>query len=385
VKKTGGGVASRTRVGGWVDRGREKYYKGLEKYTGGLGRGVAMKGRAKLEKEKEEKMKKLEITFGDLKSIDLKVLEDKAGGKLGTAEDKALWLKAAAAQGKLGEKQKTAEKFMKEGGERELSKKDLSEITDKNLYLATTTRNAQKRIQSKNENEVPEELRDEFRNASNDRKEEMIREQIMREKIADLEKEGKAHYATQGLDDKLVAKAWMEGQTPEGMKNNIKRLTMKEQSALAEGLVKNIRQFKDGNLVDYEGKVIKKSSEIAPEDRKDVEEKNLKYSIASAKLGKKLEQVFAWGGSEIEEKIKEGLKEFSTQDIKKLKTDDIAKYGKYLSVTQLDALRKEADVERMMAAKESIVNEGKSHPLYDYVTKDSPFYSGLEKDKKDKG
>jgi len=95
-KKVGGGVASRNDfVGRNVDKVKGKYYEGLEKYTLGLGRGAAMKGKASIEKKKEEKMKKLEVDFGDLKSIDLNVLEKKAGGKLGTTDDKALWLKAA--------------------------------------------------------------------------------------------------------------------------------------------------------------------------------------------------------------------------------------------------------------------------------------------------
>ncbi len=235
-KKVAGGTAGRFKS---VQRAQDSltrgYHKGLAKT--GVFRGTAMQKQAAYEKKKEERMKEKEGKYGDLKSINLEILQGKAEGTSGTKEDRALWLKAAAAQGKLGDKkyEDTTKKFMKYG-EHAMSKKEVDEITDKNLTLSTQTGESQDRIKNKDYKSFNEEAQGRLK-----KKETTLEEEIKREKVAGLTKEGKVHQL-QGLRNAEDAKAFVKGQTSEELKSNTKRLSKDEQIGFAKGIGENIKK-----------------------------------------------------------------------------------------------------------------------------------------------
>ncbi len=340
AKKVGGGVASRNNfVGRNVDKVKGKYYEGLEKYTLGLGRGAAMKGRASIEKKKEEKMKKLEVDFGDLKSIDLNVLEKKAKGKLGTTDDKALWLKAAAARGELGKHEKTAKEFMT-GAERSLNKKEVNEITDKNLVLATKTSEAQKSGKTD--------------------------EEIMTEKMNDIVENGEAH-KVQGLGNSAMAtKVWHDGQDSEQRKNSMNRMNEKQRSELAEGYTLNTIQ-NEGEYTKLRSSAASRDPVIGPAAREKME-KDSDFRTKAVEAGKGLGEAFTIGSITATDEIEKAFDKFNHKTIAKLTSDDVDDHGYSSTDDQIRGLNKAGEyktVEKIIKSKENRMRHLGSGQEYD--------------------
>ncbi len=278
-KKAAGGVASRTRVGEWADSVKEKAYRGIGKIPGG--QGIAIGGLAGMEKKKDEKSKSLEKKYGDvdLKNLDLELLKAKADSKLGTTDDKALVLKVAAAQGKLGDKDKDGNfiygKHINDA-ERSMSKKDISEITGKNLQFSTMTTAGQDKIK---------ELKDKEHLTQ-----EQAEEKVMRDKMADLIREGKQH-EVQDLDNPLSLKAWHESQDPDQRKGAI--------SKMAKGDQRN--KMQEGYM---------KMASSAGDEGKEVE-----YRVNAVRLGKDLDKAFE---GVTDKKREVAFSKFDAKDISKL-------------------------------------------------------------------
>jgi len=327
-KKVGGGVASRNDfVGRNVDKVKGKYYEGLEKYTLGLGRGAAMKGKASIEKRKEEKMKKLEVDFGDLKSIDLNILEKKAKGKLGTTDDKALWLKAAAARGELGKHEDTAKEFMT-GAERSLSKKEVNEITDKNLVLATKTSEAQKSGKTD--------------------------EEIMIEKMNDIVENGEAH-KVQGLGNSAMAtKVWHDGQDSEQRKSSMNRMNAKQRKELSEGYLLNTIQDETAYTT-LRSSATSRDPVIGPAAREKIE-KDSEFRTKAVETGKGLEESFTVGSTIATDEIEKAFDKFNHKTIAKLSSDDVDSHGYSATDNQITGLNKAGEyktVEKIIKSKEN--------------------------------
>ncbi|NOQ67863.1 hypothetical protein GQ568_00290, partial [Patescibacteria group bacterium] len=233
--KLAGGLGR--RAGGEITKRSDNLSKGVEgtKQWGynRMGKipgfqGAALKGKASIEKKREDRLKKMEMDFGDLKSIDLKLLEEKANSKLGTTDDKALLLKAAAAQGKLGDPK--YEDYLK-GAEASMSKKDLDETTDKNLSMATMTNEAKTRSTDSFSQDAQGRM---------SRSESTRDDEIRREKVSDLEKEGKINQI-QDLDSPEIAKAVYKNLSLEGKKKAINSMPKDQQDKWAKGLGESIQ------------------------------------------------------------------------------------------------------------------------------------------------
>jgi hypothetical protein len=326
-KKTGGGIASRNdRVGGWIDRRKAGYYKNLEK--AGL-KGSAIKGRASMEKSKEDKMKKIEVEFGDLRSIDLKVLETKANGTFGTSDDKALWLKAATAQSKLGEHEDTAKKFMT-GAERSLSGKEMSGVTDKSLVLATKTSEAQRDIKSKTKTE----------------------EQVMTEKMNDVIKDGKAH-EVQGLSDATAAKVWHEAQETDQRKSSLSRMNKEDKKSLSEGYFKNTIQNETAYAT-LKSNAVSRDPVMGPAARKKIE-KDDEFRAKAVETGKDLEKSFTVGSTIVADKIENAFGKFDAKTVGKFSEEQLEKYGHNTTAAQwrdLDRSNKTTQYNIVLKAKQ---------------------------------
>lgn len=352
-RKAGGGIVNRNKA---LSRSADSIKRGGYGLMGkvpGL-KGAALKGKAGVEKKRQEKLQKMEMDMGDLKNIDLTILESKANGIRGyggTTEDKALLLKAAAAQGKLGDKNDDGTlKYEKhfEGAEPALGKKDMDEITNKNLSFATMTNEGKKDIE-KYEKTTNSETGENYTV-------EEAKEKVMRNNMADLIRDGKAH-EVQDLDDATTAKIWHESQDSDQRKSSINRMAKDQKEKLSDGYLKNVRKLdEDGSIVNGKGEIVRRddgSSEFEDEKEKIKEDTNIKFSTNSVKLGKDLEKAFAWGGAEAGEKISEAFKEFSAKEVAKLSNEDLEKHGHNANASQVSNLNRASEYEAINSIESS--------------------------------
>ncbi|MCK4592735.1 hypothetical protein KAT63_04865 [Candidatus Parcubacteria bacterium] len=359
-RRAGGEVTKRSdHLSRGVEGTKKWGYNKLGKMPGM--QGAALKGKAGIEKRREDRLKKMEMDFGDLKSIDLKLLESKANSTLGTSDDKALLLKAAAAQGKLGdtEKDKDGKTVMKygeymTGAETSMSKKELGEITDKNLSMALQTNEGKERIAEIGKNPSKAGLSSEAQERLT-KKESTKEEEYLREKMDDVVKDGKA-YEVQDLDNEMSAKVWHESQDNDQRKSSFNRMNKEDRGKLSDGYLKNVKTFnKDGDIVNGKNEVVKKKGADGFEDEKKKinEEKNIKFSTDSVKLGKDLEAAFEWGGKDAAKNISKAFREFSPKEVAKLSNKDLEKYGHNANTSQVHNLDRAGEYEAIRSIKNS--------------------------------
>lgn len=329
-KKVAGGVDNRVlggRASEWGKKQKEKVLLGL---PGGIGRGTVLKDRARDEKKKDKDMKEIRVEFGEAKNRDLDQYQKKANSALATKEDKVLFAETAAAQGKLGDSKYAGDikKFMPEI-EKTLSKKDLEEgITNKNLSLATETSESKARIKNLDTTGMDDKDKIKFAGASNNQKEEMVKEQIMKEKMADLIRDGKVH-EVQGLDNGMAAKVWHESQTLEQRKSNTTRMAKDQKGLLQKGYMANTTD--------------------APADM----EKDIEFRTNAVKMGADLEESFKRGLNIIESDIAEAFSEFSSKEIIKFTPEQLEKYGNNVNASQVRALNREGEQKKVGYIRES--------------------------------
>ncbi len=362
-KKVASGVDRRTggKASDWARKRKEEI---LLKIPGGAGRGTVLKDRAKNEKEKDENMKKIRVEFGEAKNRDLDEYRRKANGALATNEDKVLFAETAAAQGKLGDAKYAGdlEKFMPTI-EITLSKKELEEgMTNKNLSLATETSESKARIKNLDTTGMDDRDKTKFASASNTEKKEMVKEQIMKEKMADLIRDNKTH-EVQGLNDGMSAKVWHESQTVDQRKSNTTRMAKDQKGLLQKGYMANTSD--------------------APVDM----EKDIEFRTNAVKMGADLEESFKKGGSIIEADIQEAFSEFGAKEIIKFTPTQLEKYGANANSSQVRALNREGEQKKI-----KIIRESKQNKLIEVKAdlagiKTGPARDVLEKEEKqlDKG
>ncbi|MCK4918890.1 MAG: hypothetical protein KAS01_00720 [Candidatus Pacebacteria bacterium] len=261
AKQAGGAVTARNpRIANTIDKARVYKQEKLSKIPL-IGKGLALQDKANQQKGKQEKIdNRLNKYGGDLGTIDVDL------AMKGDNIDKAIGLKAAAAQGKLGNKnaqgiQKYDEHFASTRSH--LSEKDIKDLSNKNLQFSLTSKASQERIKAPTDENMAKDLKDAFKSAGNDKnkQQEIVKEQIMREKVAEREKEGDVH-KIQGLGGEMESRAFIQGQTKEGQKNNVRRLAKDEQDSLAKSLGKNVRITGDTSLMKAKLKIDGKLDEV---------------------------------------------------------------------------------------------------------------------------
>ena len=351
-RKAGSGAINRNKT---LARGADSIRQGAYGVMGkvpGL-KGAALRGKAGVEKSRQEKLQKMEMSMGDLQNIDLTILESKANGTLGyagTTEDKALLLKAAAAQGKLGDLKKNEEgtvhkdsggntemvyaKYF-EGAEPALGKKNMDEITSKNLGFATMT-NEGKKDAEKYEKIINPETNENYTT-------EEAKEKVMRSKMADLIRDGKAH-EVQDLNDATTAKIWHDSQDSDQRKSSTNRMAKDQRRELAEGYMSNTighdLSSTDANNA-YAG--------ASEEDKK----RDMKYRANAAKLSGDLQNSFICGGVVMADEIKEAFGQFSAKDITKMSNKDITKHGHSATGSQVKNLSRAGEYEAIGSIQKS--------------------------------
>ncbi len=388
-KRAAGGVASRTRLGSGYNALRDKVeQKGIAKIPF-IGKGIVLKNMANRQKEKEEKMKKMEVEFGDLKNVDLDMLKDKAGkafGVDGTTDTKALLLKAAAAQGKLGERDEHGK--LKYGGEelnqaeRSLSKKDLEQITNKSLTLATMTTDAKNRINTASGDgtrtnlKVMEGMTDEQKTEyktltdSNQRKI-FVEDQIKREKMRDLVKENKAH-EVQDLDDASTAKIWRDSQLSEQRKSSTNKMSEEQRADLQKGYMANtVGGHLELSDPDYVNKVTAdrariKAEAVGTDIQKSIAANKLldneeKFRTEAVNAGKDLKEAFK-GCEDSAKSIGDSFSKFDAKVVGKFSDTQLKDYGHHATMSQVRSIFRDGKETEVETIKNKKVLEASSNP-----------------------
>ena len=343
-KKAGGAVVNRSEK---LSRGADSLKRGAYGIMGKVPslKGSALKGKANVEKARQDKLQKMEVDMGDLKNIDLTILESKANGIKGyggTTEDKALLLKAAAMQGKLGDKNDDGsmkyDKYLA-GAEPALGKKDLDEITNKNLSFAAMTNEGKKDVEKykKVENSA----------TGTEYTEEEAKEQVMKDKMADIVEDGKAH-EVQGLGGSAMAtRVWHDGQDSDQRKSSMNRMSDKQRKELAEGYMTN--------TIGHGLAPAAAAAAYTGADEED-KKKDMKYRTNAAKLSGDLEESFTRGGAIMAEEIGQAFGQFSVKDITKMSNKDIVKYGHNATGSQSKNLNRAGEYEEVDLVKKSKEN-----------------------------
>jgi hypothetical protein len=338
-KKAGGGVDNRIMKGRVSDWGRKKKENILKNIPGGLGKGSALKSQAETERKKEDKMKTVRLEFGEAKSRDLDLLQQKANGKLATKEDKALFAETAAAQGKMGDATYAGDikKFMPEL-ERTLSGNDLNAITDKNLSLVTETTEAKNKINNPKDTGMSAENKAKFATASNAEQKEMVADQIRREKMNDLVESGETH-KLQDFRDGKTTKIYDEVVSKEQKKSDANRMSKKQRDELSEGYMENTL-----SVADY--------ATATADQKKD----DLKYKTEAVNVGKELTEAFASGGADAAADIAKAFSKFDSKRIAKFTEDELRDHGHAANSSQIRSMNrdgKQDELEIVKIAKET--------------------------------
>jgi len=289
------------------------------------GKGMALQSKANQEAKKQKAVDdRLKKYGGDLKAIDVN-LAMKSGNRV----DQAIGLKAAAAQGKLNDSK--YEKQFKQS-QTLLSKKDLGELTDKNLKFAALTADSQRRISNGEgfDTGATKRMNDNMtlRRVSIEKARE---EEIMREKMMDLVADNKAG-AVQNLSDKDVARIWTESQSRGQLTSSVKSLNKDKKNDLAKGASEAAKDITDA------GKRIKLAA-VALQAGAKVEEALPKGTLSDTDYNKQVQNLF------------DG---FNVSDAADRDKEDLGKYGYMLSAEINKNIAKNATSEQVEAIRGSL-------------------------------
>lgn len=330
-KKAAGGVASRTSLGAGYNKLRDAAERRVIARIPVVGKGIVMSNMASREKEKERKMKEKEAEYGALKNIDLGLLKGKAEGvlgKTGTTDDKALLLKAAAAQGKLNdpEYRDYLRDHMAEA-ERSLSKKDLEEITGKNLGFVLETYEGKTEVE-KYKNKTNSVTGNNYTDAE-------AKDQVLRDKISELEKENKINQI-QDLDNPEIAGRVYEGLSPEGRKRAISSMPKDQQAKWAQGLQGAIKDH--GTLT----------------NRTDIDN-NLKMITAKIKLDGNMNEILTLKGADDIRNVSNIVEQLNTGQLAHLSEGSLDKASEAITMSQIKNLLKAGENEMVNKIKDKLV------------------------------
>ncbi|MBW6441070.1 hypothetical protein K0B03_03500 [Patescibacteria group bacterium] len=341
------------------DKLRDKKEWLNEKLPGGKSRIIANK--AERERNKEDNMKKARVKFGREEDRELSVMLDIATGKLpATPEEKAATAETAIFGGKVLDN-KTDLQEMMPAVESALSAKELKDNTHKDLNFALMTSKSQKRINNvdyEDTNKMDEDIKDQFTpSASNDKKKELVEEQIMRETVREMKEDGKDISKLNNLDDKRVSRVINDTLDSEDKRSLNNRLTKKKQKEFATGLAENGKTKEEIDELNNKANTGSDDEKIAAKKALKKDE-NLK--IDAVNFGADLKDVFAKSGVDFEKHVAKSFSKFNPDVVAKLSDADLLKFGSEATSSQVHHLNRNGKEDRIKiieTAKEEKIKE----------------------------
>ncbi|MDF1498193.1 MAG: hypothetical protein P1P85_02460 [Patescibacteria group bacterium] len=346
-----------------------------KKLPGGKVRNV--KNKAEQEKNKEDKMKKTREKLGREEDRELSVMFDITKGAIlkfglpATPEEKAATAETAIFNGKVLDNKSDLQKMMP-AIESALSKKELKDNTHKDLNFALMTSKSQKRINNvdnEDKDKMDKDIKEQFVDGiSDDKKRELVEEQIMRETVREMKEDGKDISKLNNLDDKRVSRVINDTLDSEDKRSFENRLTKKQQKEFATGLAENGKTKEE---IDELEALVDTGSDEEKEAAKEELKKDEDLKIDAVNFGADLKEVFAKSGPDMEKHIKKAFPKFNSDVVAKLSDTDLLKFGAEATSSQVHHLNrngKEDKLKVIREAKDNKINTLKSlTPNYNYL------------------
>ncbi|MFZ2970118.1 MAG: hypothetical protein WA063_03150 [Minisyncoccia bacterium] len=346
-KKVAGGLDNRVLGGRGSQIGRDIRDKAYKKL--GMSGTILVKA-GELQKDKEDKMKKTREKYGTpSENIDLDTavaVGNKSGASL---QDKAYAMEVISAHGKLADpKYAKAVKDFTPAAEEALNSKELKAVSDKSLQFAASTKDGKKRISEIGLDHGRTAGLSEEAQGRLSRGETSNEEEFMREKMAGLIREGKAH-EVQDLDHGLSAKAWKESQTSDQLKATTSRMTEEQRAKLQKGYMTNTIEAPDYAAT-------KTAALGGDADAIKKLDNDMKFKIEAVNAGKSLTEAFSSGGVDAASHIEKAFKKFDAKRVGKFSETELRDHGHNATMSQVRTIfrdGKEDEVKEIRKQKDN--------------------------------
>jgi len=336
-----------------------------------------VKNKAKLEKKKEDKMKKTREDMGSEENREMSLMFDVAKGSIlklslpATPEEKAVTVETAISKGNVLDNKPKLQKLMP-AVESALSEKELKDNTHKDLNFALMTSKSQKRINNVDDEDMgkmDEDIKNKFTSASNNEKKELVEEQIMRETVREMKEDGKDISKLNNLDDKRVSKVINDTLDSEDLKSFQNRLTKKKRKEFGNGLAENGKTKKE---IDDLKDLAKTGSADEKEEAKKALKKDEDLKIDAFNFGADIKDAFAKSGEDMEKHIKKAFSKFNPDLVAKLSDADLLKFGGEATSSQIHYLNRNGKEDKL-----DVIKEAKNNTITT-LKKLTPEYTDLE-------
>lgn len=313
------------------------------RFGGGIASGMIQKDMARQDAAKQKMGdERLKNYGGKLEALDLDLL------RKGDNVDQVLLLKAAAAQGKLGDSTLAlAAHFGR--AQSVMSNSDVKDLTSKNLAFNTLTAENEAKIKSKDDSSFDEDAKK--RIAATEKlgysKEKAIGDEIKRDKLMTLQDAGETG-KIQDFEDEDTARVVVGSLTGSQLGDLTKKMSKKTKAKLSSGIDKSQVTMR-GNLeiATEEAKTVPEADRKLDESKIEVE--YTKGGTAAIGAGSRLTGAFARkdptkADTDYDEKINTFLeKEIKIADVADLHEDDMKKEGWRLGEAQIKGLAAKKD------------------------------------------
>jgi len=329
----GGQISKRTPVGRGVDKVKSGYRGALKKI--GL-HGAALEHEGKEDKKKEAELEVLVKTYGDYDKVSVEGAKNMASGPLASDAQKAYYLRSKVAH---GETLDDNDKKLLLPAQSALSRKDLGELTNKQVGLTTETAEGKKKV-----NDL----------VAGGANREDAKKKVIEDKISELVSEGKAGKVID-LGDERVAKAWHDKQTSSQRDSGIRAMTDEQRKSLGEGYMANTLSASDYATATAEQK-----------------KEDLEYKTNAVNVGKGIAGAFASGGADAAKDIEKAFSKFDPKRIAKFTERELKDYGHAANASQLRSMNRDGKQDELGIIRDAKNGEiSRLEPL-------SPQYNNLK-------
>ncbi|MFA6896840.1 MAG: hypothetical protein WCQ96_00985 [Patescibacteria group bacterium] len=298
--------------------------------TGVIARDMARQDAAR-QKMSDDRLKKY---GGNLKALDVDLLSK------GDNVDKALALKAAAEQGKLGDPALATHFNMAQSV---MSNGDIKNLTSKNLAFNTLTNANRSRRSGDGSFNADAELRIADAVALGIAPDRAVKDEIMREKFMGLIDDGEDG-KIQDLGDKNTAKIVTDAYTKPQLVAAIKKMSKKKKNEYREGMETNTLELEAAR------------GGAAPAVKQAIEKKKIEYAVAATRAGSDLQKAIALNEihADFDDHAEKFFKKADTGAISGMQDTDLEKFGHHADADKIKDLYAQKEIPTMQKMRKAI-------------------------------
>jgi len=347
------GKRNSSKFAGAVDDAHQIYREGVDRIgsKSRLARGIAT-GMVQRDMIAQDAAKdkvsndRLKSYGGNLKALDVDLL------RKGDNVDKALALKAAAAQGKLGEMERDAagdlkSKYAGDFGlaSSVMSRSDIKEMTGKNLSFHANTAESQARVMAGKgafKDEAKKRIDDSI--ATGRSEQDAIRDEIKREKFMGLVDEGEDG-KVQDIGDESTARVMTDAYTKPQLVAAIKKMSKKKKDEYRKGMETNTSKLETA-----------RAGAATTAAKEAIEKKKIEYAVAATRAGSDLQKAIAMDEThaEFDDHAEKFFKKADVGAISGMQDADLEKYGHHTDSDKLKDLYAQKEIPTMQKIRTAI-------------------------------